>query len=159
LAGDRDAGDDLARKFNPLVRAIVRRVLSADHHADWDDACQEVLLRVFQRLDRWEARCPFCKWLAVVAARRAIDARDPHPNRGLPPGPIVDPRPAPLSSGTIDRVKCALDNLDPERRRAYDLAIEGATRKEIAQTMGKSVRTIDNWLAAVRDELLTCLWE
>jgi RNA polymerase sigma-70 factor (ECF subfamily) len=159
LAGDRGAGDDLARKFEPLVRAIVRRVLGAHHHAEWDDACQEVFLRVFQRLDHWEARCPFCKWLAVVAARRAIDARDPHPIRGLPPGEIVDPRPALLSSETIDRAKRVLDNLRPERRRAYDLAIQGATREEIGQAMGISVRTVHYWLAAVRDQLLTCLWE
>lgn len=157
LAGDRGAGDELARKFTPLVMAIVRRVLGSRHRSDWDDACQEVFLRVFDRLDRWEARCPFCRWLAVVAARRAIDARDPHPTQGLPPGEIADPRPPSLSSETIARLERALADLPPEWRRAYDQAIQGTTRGEIARAAGKSVRTIQYWLAAVRDRLLSCL--
>jgi RNA polymerase sigma factor (sigma-70 family) len=157
LAGDRGAGDELAQKFTPLVRALVRRVLGSQRRNDWDDACQTVFLRVFERLDRWQARCPFCKWLAVVAARRAIDARDPHPIEGLPPGEIADPRPPPLSSETVARFERALADLPPEWRRAYDLDLVGATRKEIARAEGKSVRTIQYWLEAVRDRLLSCV--
>jgi RNA polymerase sigma-70 factor (ECF subfamily) len=157
LAGDRGAGDELARKFTPLVRAIVRRVLRSRYRGEWADACQAVFLRVFERLDRWEGRCPFCKWLAVVAARRAIDARDPHPTRALPPREIVDRRPPPLSSETIARLERALADLPPELRRAYDMDVQGATREEIARAEGKSVRTIQYWLAAVRDRLLSCL--
>jgi hypothetical protein len=37
--------------------------------------------------------------------------------------------------------------------------VEGATREEIARAQGKSVRTIQYWLAAVRDRLLSCLSE
>jgi RNA polymerase sigma-70 factor (ECF subfamily) len=158
LAGDRGAGDELARKFTPLVQAVVQRILRSERRGDWDDACQDIFLRMFARLDRWEARCPFCKWLAVVAARRAIDqVRDPHPTRGLPPGEIVDPRPPPLSSETISRLERALGDLPPAWRRAYDRAVEGATREEIARAEGKSVRTIHYWLAVVRDRLLACL--
>jgi RNA polymerase sigma factor (sigma-70 family) len=160
LAGDRVAGDELARKFTPLVRAIVRRVHPSRRCEDWEEASQEIFLRIFDRLDRWEAKCPFCKWLAVVAARRAIDlARDFHPTHGLPPGDIVDPRSPPLSPETIARLECALADLPPEWRRAYDMDIRGATREEIAQAEGKAVRTIQYWLAAVRDRLLSCLGE
>ena len=89
--GDRRAGDALAQKFDALVRSIVQRVLGVGKREEWDDACQAIFLRLFTNLDKWEQKCPFCKWLAVVAARRAIDARDPHPIRGLPPGEIVLP--------------------------------------------------------------------
>src|SRR5262245_59322349 len=73
LGGDRSAGDELARKFTPLVRAVVARVLGPTRREEYDDASQTIFLRLFSNLGRWEARCPFCKWLAVVAARRAID--------------------------------------------------------------------------------------
>jgi RNA polymerase sigma-70 factor (ECF subfamily) len=159
LAGDRGAGDELARKFTPLVRAVVRRVLRSQPPEDWDDACQTIFLRIFERLDRWEARCPFCKWLAVVVARRAIDARDSHPMQRLPPFEIPDPRSPPLSSGMIARLERALADLPPEWRRAYDLDIQGATREEIARALGKSVRTIHYWLAEVRERLLSCASE
>jgi DNA-directed RNA polymerase specialized sigma24 family protein len=53
LAGDRGAGDELSRKFTPLVRAIVRRVLRSRRSEDWEEASQEIFLRIFDRLDRW----------------------------------------------------------------------------------------------------------
>jgi RNA polymerase sigma-70 factor (ECF subfamily) len=158
LAGDRRAGDDLARKFTPLVRAIVRRVLGSQQSGEWDDACQTVFLRVFDRLGRWEARCPFCKWLAVVATNRAIDvAHDARPILPLPPVEIADKRPPPLSPETIACLERVLADLPPEWRRAYEQAIQGKTREEIARAEGKSVRTIQYWLASVRDRLLSCL--
>jgi RNA polymerase sigma factor (sigma-70 family) len=159
LDGDRSAGDELARKFTPLVKAIVRRVLRLEERGDWDDASQEIFLVLFKRLDKWEGRCPFCKWLAVVAARRALDARDPHPTRPLPSGEIVDPRSPPLSPETIDRIKKVLADLPIERRQAYDQSLEGVPREEIARAAGKSVRMIQYWLADVRKELLSCLSE
>ncbi len=45
LAGDRAAGDALARKFAGLVRSIVQRVLGPGRREEWDDACQAVFLR------------------------------------------------------------------------------------------------------------------
>src|SRR5262249_25743476 len=72
-AGDRRAGDELVKKFSRLVQAIVQRRLGSERRGDWEDACQAVFLRVFSRLDRWDGRCPFCKWMAVVAAHRIID--------------------------------------------------------------------------------------
>src|SRR3954463_11990525 len=90
LGGDRGAGDELARKFSALVKAVVARVLGPSRREDWDDACQMIFLRLFANLHRWERRCPFCKWLAVVAARRAIDLSRrpaPYPPSRTPGGP------------------------------------------------------------------------
>ena len=69
LGGDQVAGNQLAEKFTGLVRSIVRRVLGPERREEHDDACQAVFLRVFSNLEQWGERCPFCKWLAVVAAR------------------------------------------------------------------------------------------
>jgi RNA polymerase sigma factor (sigma-70 family) len=134
-------------------------VLGPQHRGDWDDVCQDIFLRMFERLDRWHATCPFCKWLAVVVVRRAIDARDPHLTQSLPPVEIADPRPPPLSPATIASLERTLANLPPEWHQAYDMDVQGATREEIARVLGKSVRTIQYWLAAVRDRLLLCLPE
>jgi RNA polymerase sigma factor (sigma-70 family) len=158
LAGDCCAGDDLARKFTPLVQAIVRKKLGPQKSGEWDDASQAAFLRVFERLGQWKARGPFCGWLAVVAARRAIDvARDFRPTPPLP-GEIEDTRDEPLSEETIACLKRALADLPPEWRRAFEQAfLQDKTREEIARAEGKSVRTIHYWLATVRDRLLSCL--
>jgi DNA-directed RNA polymerase specialized sigma24 family protein len=50
-----------------------------------------------------------------------------------------------------------LDGLPSEWRRAYDLAVQGEGRETIANTLGKSVRTIHYWLATIREEIQDCL--
>jgi RNA polymerase sigma factor (sigma-70 family) len=136
-------------------------VLGSEGRGDWDDSCQEIFLRVFMRMETWEGRGRFCKWLAVVAARRAIDARDPRPFERLPPGEIPDrPRRDPRwPPETIACIESVLAKLPPERRRAFEQSVEGVPREEIARAAGKKVRMIHYWLAAVRDQLLACLSE
>ena len=100
LEGQREAGDALVVKFNALVHSIVQRVLGPGRREEWDDACQAIFLRVFSNLESWEQRCPFCKWLAVVAARRAIDvSRLPSLMQPLPEAELPDPRPPPPDRG------------------------------------------------------------
>lgn len=157
LAGDRSAGDELVEKFSRLVQAIVQRGLGSEHREDWEDACQAVFLRVFSRLDRWDGRCPFCKWMAVVAAHRVIDlVRTNDRVEGLP-ADVPDPRSPPLSPSTIECFERILAQLPSERRRAHDLATRKVPQREIAQTLGVSLRTIQYWLDDVRELLLTCL--
>jgi RNA polymerase sigma factor (sigma-70 family) len=158
LEGDRAAGDRLAHKFTPLVQSIAERILGIDRREEWDDARQAVFLQVFARLGQWEGRCPFCKWLAVVAARRTIDlARASVPSGAFPVTDIADPRPAGLSAETIDCIERVLADLPPEWRRVYELTVQGASRETIARDLGKSVRTIQYWLSAVRERLSSCL--
>ena len=160
LAGERTAGDELVRKFTPLVRSIVQRVLGHGRREEWDDACQTIFLRLFANLHRWEERCPFCKWLAVVAARRAIDlGRLPGAMQRLPPSELADPRPPPPDRETVERIEQAVGHFPPDWRRVWELWKEGAGREEIARAVGKSVRTVHYWLAEMFDQLRECLGE
>jgi len=161
LAGDRGAGDELVRKFTPLVQAIARRVLGAEARDAWDDACQVAFLKVFARLETWAGSCPFCDWLAVVATRRILDhaqqVRSTLPTVGLP-REIVDPHP-PLPPETVECLERVIDRLSPEWKMAYQSAVNGEDRQAIARALGKSVRTIQYWLAAIREEMQDCLDE
>jgi RNA polymerase sigma factor (sigma-70 family) len=154
LGGDRGAGDELARKFTPLVRAVVARVLGPSRREDWDDACQAIFLRLFGNLSRWEAKCPFCKWLAVVAARRAIDlARLSEPAGRVPLGQVADPRPAAPDPETVERIEAAVAGFPEEWRRVWEWWLAGERREEMAKRAGKSLRTIQYWLAEMLDQL------
>lgn len=160
LDGDREAGDELVRKFTPLVRAIARRVLGPDSHDAWDDACQVAFLKVFVKLETWEGRCPFCDWLAVVAARRMLDhVRELHSALSTValPREVVDPHPKPLPPETVECLERVVARLSPEWGKAYQLAINGENRQTIASALGKSVRTIHYWLATIRAEMEDCL--
>src|SRR5207245_11273378 len=108
-AGRRGAGAELVSKCQGLVRSIVQRVLGPARREEWDDACQAVFLRVFANLGRWEQRCPFCKWLAVVAARRVIDvSRLPDAMEPLPAAELADPRPPPPDREPVERIEAAV---------------------------------------------------
>jgi RNA polymerase sigma factor (sigma-70 family) len=158
LAGDRAAGDLLARKFTPLVQSIAQRILGPERREEWEDARQAVFLQLFGKLGLWGGHCPFCKWVAVVAARRVIDlGRTAVPSGGLAITDIADPRPAGLSSETIECIERVLAELPPEWRRVYELTVQGEPREAIARELGKSVRTVQYWLSAVRERLASCL--
>ena len=160
LAGQREAGDRLVAKFTGLVRSIVQRVLGPGRREEWDDACQAIFLRVFANLQRWEQRCPFCKWLAVVAARRAIDvSRLPDAMERLPAAELADTRPPPPDRETVERIEQAVGRFPPEWRRVWEMWKEGTPREEMAKVMGKSVRTVQYWLADMLDQLRECLAE
>jgi RNA polymerase sigma-70 factor, ECF subfamily len=154
LAGERAAGDELASKFAALVRSIVQRVLGPGRREDWDDACQAVFLRVFANLERWEHRCPFCKWLAVVAARRAIDvSRLPEAMDRLPLAEVADHRPGPPERETIERIEQLVSRFPPDWQKVWALWRDGTPREEIARSAGKSLRTIQYWLAEMLEQL------
>jgi RNA polymerase sigma factor (sigma-70 family) len=160
LTGDNAAGDALARKFTPLVRSIVCRVLGPSRREEWDDACQAIFLRLFANLDKWEKRCPFCKWLAVVSARRAIDlSRLPDPLPRLPDGEIADPRPCGLDPDLVERLELAVGRFPPQWRQVWEWWTQGERREEMARRTGKSLRTIQYWLAEMLDQLRECLEE
>lgn len=160
LAGRRAAGDELVGKFQGVVRSIVQKVLGTGRREEWDDACQAVFLRVFANLGRWEQRCPFCKWLAVVAARRAIDvSRLPGALERLPAAELADPRPAPPDRETVERIEQAVTRFPPEWRQVWELWKEGTAREEMARQLGKSVRTVQYWLAEMFEQLRECLGE
>jgi RNA polymerase sigma-70 factor (ECF subfamily) len=154
LTGDRAAGDALAHKFSPLVRAVVARVLGPGRREDWDDACQTIFLRLFANLQRWEGRCPFCKWLAVVAARRAIDlGRLPTTSHRYPLEQIPDGRPEPPDRETIDRIEQVVQGFPAQWRQVWEWWTQGERREEMARRVGKSLRTIHYWLAEMLDQV------
>jgi DNA-directed RNA polymerase specialized sigma24 family protein len=45
----------------------------------------------------------------------------------------------------------------PDWRRVWELWKEGKPREEIAKAVGKSVRTVQYWLAEMFDQLRECL--
>jgi DNA-directed RNA polymerase specialized sigma24 family protein len=161
LLGERCAGDALVRKFTPLVQSVVQRVLGPSRRAHWEDACQTIFLRLFSNLGKWGERCPFCKWLAVLAARRAIDlARLSDPARdALPVEEVPDSRPPPPDRETLEKIERLVALFPPEWRRVWDDWAQGVPREVMAQRAGKSLRTVQYWLAEMLDQLREGLGE
>jgi DNA-directed RNA polymerase specialized sigma24 family protein len=155
LGGDQGAGDELARRFTPLVRGIVRHVLGVSRREQYEDATQAVFLHLFRRLPRWGQTGPFCHWLAVVATHRAVDCR-------LPPEPVVPLPPDPIAAPSVsgDVIRCMRERVarwPAERQKLFEMLLEEVPREEMAARLGVSVRTVGYRLEAIRADLADCL--
>jgi RNA polymerase sigma-70 factor (ECF subfamily) len=67
--GDREALESLLTVLRPRVLTICRGVLP--YSGDAEDACQEAMLNVAQKIGSWGARGRFTTWLHVVAVNSA----------------------------------------------------------------------------------------
>jgi RNA polymerase sigma-70 factor (ECF subfamily) len=107
--GDAAAFEALVRHYQDRVHALAWRLTYDEHLAR--DITQDVFLRLFERLDRYDAaRGPFEPWFMTLATNLALNARArasvrrassldaPPPGGdgppGLPPDPQASPAPA-----------------------------------------------------------------
>ncbi len=71
LRGEEAASRCLIRKYERLVAHMVGRLVKQDE--DREEICQDVFLRVFQRLAEFSFQSKLSTWIATVAYRHAIN--------------------------------------------------------------------------------------
>ncbi|MBN2193615.1 MAG: sigma-70 family RNA polymerase sigma factor [Polyangiaceae bacterium] len=130
--------------------------------ADLADALQEVLLVVHRRLDSYDPRHKLSTWLYGICVRVASNERrrirrrredplDPtvggdEPQDSRNPERLTEQRRA------QQRLRQLLDTLEPEKRATFVMfELEGATTREIAETMGVPLGTVFSRLSAARE--------
>jgi len=173
LDGDRERFADLVERYQSrLINYLYRLVRNTD---DAHDLAQEVFVRVYQALDRFDPRYKFSTWLFRVAQNAAIDQIRRRRFRTVPIGYGEDAR----GEGTReidveDTGPSALDSMagrerDAEVREAID-ALPWEYRElivlrhygelaydEIAQTKGMPLGTVKNKLFRARQMLKAAL--
>lgn len=162
LAGNQDACNEMIPNLTPLIAAIVRRILRSSIPHDHEDAVQEVLWKVFNRLDVWRGECPFCNWVQIVAARHAITLNIAQTRKirtvSLPPGDIAGSPPDTSSRDLGDCPEKVLAKVPAKWRQVFDLIYkEERLRKDVAEIVGQPLRTIDDWLAKMREQIRNCV--
>ena len=70
LNGDRAAFKILVQRYEKLVLHMVYRVIT--HSEDCEDVCQEVFLKVYQKLPSFRFESKLSTWIATVAYRTAL---------------------------------------------------------------------------------------
>lgn len=146
LRGDEYAFAELVRRYQTAIWRTVRRRLV--DHFESEDAVQEVFLRAYTSLHKFDTSRPFDRWIMRIATNYCIDVlrhrrshqawlyenyRDTLPlyawNRQAEP-----PSASPAELARVARV--LLDTLNPKNRNAYVLReLEGMDYAEVAEAL------------------------
>jgi RNA polymerase sigma-70 factor (ECF subfamily) len=156
LRGDAAAIRALVDRFQPEVFGLCVRLLR--HRHDAEDVTQEVFLRVFHSLRRWDSARPLKPWLMGIAVNRcrtwlAKRARRPESVDYLQE--VTSGPPADDSAELAREIQAALVELRVEYRTVFVLFHEqGLPYEEIAAALDRPVGTIKTWLHRARLEVL-----
>jgi RNA polymerase sigma-70 factor, ECF subfamily len=149
--GDRDAMEALLTAVRPRTLNVCRGVLP--YTPDAEDACQEALIRVSQKLGTWNQQGRFTTWLHIVAVNSARSTYRRMKNQAIAADPTEsqamqrpDPRTTSVIAGTRLDILEAMEQLEREHpqfveplllRDIYELSYE-----EIATQLGAPLGTI-----------------
>jgi RNA polymerase sigma-70 factor, ECF subfamily len=147
-AGDQDAFAELVMVHADRVYASLRRFGLDPNEAE--EVAQEVFVRAWRGLPRFEERAQFSTWLYRIAfneaqrrlSRRAPARAEPDPDRedpivSLPESPELGPEAQVLDREFERTLERALDQLPADWRAAVVLRdIEGLSTRQAAQIVG-----------------------
>jgi len=152
--GDADAFETLYRTHARRVYGICRRITADPRLAE--ELTQDVFLKVWERIGRYEGRSKFSTWLYRIATNRALDGLRGEIRRSareLPverPADWEPPRPAPRPETRL-RLEEAMESLPAAARAVFVLHdIEGYRHDEIAEMTGVAEGTSKSQLHRAR---------
>lgn len=156
LRGDGDAVRTLVTQFQTDVYSLCVRLLS--HRHDAEDVTQEVFLRIFRSLRRWDPTRPLKPWIIGITVNRCRTWMSQRTKRPDLVHYLQDTAAAPEaddSAELLQEIAVALAGLRPEYREVFVLFHErGQAYEVIAEVLDRPVGTIKTWLHRARMEVL-----
>jgi RNA polymerase sigma-70 factor (ECF subfamily) len=156
LRGEPEAIQQLVGRFQTEVFGLCVRLLH--HRHDAEDVCQEVFLRVFRSLRRWDSTRPLKPWIMGITVNRCRTWLTQRARRPELVDYLHDTAPAKPSedaSELVSEMQTALKELRLEYRSVFVMFHEqGHPYEEIAAALGRPVGTIKTWLHRARLEVL-----
>jgi RNA polymerase sigma-70 factor (ECF subfamily) len=156
LRGDAESIETLVARYQPDVFGLCFRLLR--HRQDAEDVTQEVFLRVFRSLRRWDASRPLRPWVMGIAVNRCRTWMSQKARRPELADYLQDSAAAPTPDDAVElaaEIDSAVSQLRPDYRMAFILFHEqGQPYEEIALALERPVGTIKTWLHRARMEVL-----
>jgi RNA polymerase sigma factor (sigma-70 family) len=159
LRGEADAVQSLVERFQAEVYGLCVRLLG--HRHDAEDVTQEVFLRIFRSLHRWDEARPLKPWVMGITVNRCrtwLTQRSRRPElvdylQDTVPTPVADD-----AAELLHEIQTAVTALRPEYRAVFVLFHEqGQPYEDIAAALERPVGTIKTWLHRARLEVLEVL--
>jgi RNA polymerase sigma-70 factor (ECF subfamily) len=156
LRGDAEAVQALVEQFQAEVFGLCVRLLH--HRHDAEDVTQEVFLRVFRSLRRWDASRPLRPWIMGITVNRCRTWMSLRAKRPELADYLQETAAAPAADDAAElaaEIAAAVASLRPEYRTAFVLFHEqGQPYEDIAAALERPVGTIKTWLHRARLEVL-----
>lgn len=181
LAGNGEAGDELASKFFRLMQAVVAKRIYEERRQDRDDCFQALMEKVFGktrdrtvlgkmeagrwRLQDWINRTnrgPFCRWIISVAAKHVIDWNSKPLGPYVAPidnnAPVAPPIESDSEPGPLAAISEFLGQSTPQLQKLYRLRIEQKMEwPDVALELGVRERTAHYWWKELKRGFLRTL--
>lgn len=160
LKGEGSAIQALIERFQSEVFGLSMRLLQNRHDAE--DVSQEVFLRIFRSLKRWDSARPLRPWIMSITVNRCrtwISQRARRPELADYLQDTAASREHDDDAAELTReIQAALGEMRVEYRTVFVLFHEqNLPYEEIAEAMGKPVGTVKTWLYRARQEMLEYL--
>jgi RNA polymerase sigma factor (sigma-70 family) len=156
LRGEAEAIHLLVERFQAEVYGLCVRLLN--HRHDAEDVSQEVFLRVFRSLRRWDMKRPLKPWIMGIAVNRCRTWMSQRARRPELVDYLHETVAQPDDDDTAELVReiqSAVGELRREYRSVFVLFHDrGLPYEDIAQALKKPVGTIKTWLHRARLEVL-----
>ncbi len=156
LRGDPRAIKDLVERFQADVYGLCVRILH--HHQDAEDATQEIFVRIFRSLARWDAARTLRPWIMGITLNRCRTWLTQRARRlkttsfGLE---AVARPPNEPAREMVREIEAAVSELRPDYRSVFLLFHQhGQGYDEISLAMDRPVGTIKTWLHRARLAIL-----
>jgi RNA polymerase sigma-70 factor (ECF subfamily) len=156
LKGDESAIHALVERFQSDVFGLCVRLLH--HRHDAEDVTQEVFLRIFRSLKRWDAHRPLKPWIMGITVNRCrtwMAARAKRPELVDYLQETASSKPVDDSPELVREINAAVRELRWEYRSVFVMFHErGLPYEDIAEAIEKPVGTVKTWLHRARLEVL-----
>jgi RNA polymerase sigma factor (sigma-70 family) len=156
LRGEPRAVQELIERFQSNVFGLCVRLLR--HRQDAEDVTQEVFLRVFRSLKRWDSTRSLKPWIMGITVNRCRTWLSQRARRPELVAYLQDTAASPAADGSAElarEIQLAVEGLRLEYQSVFVMFHEqGQPYEDIAAALGKPVGTIKTWLRRARLEVL-----